>query len=191
MPEHFERSFESASVPHPPQPRHRYTLALALTPFLLLGSWPALAIDGNVWGGANWGELVWGSLEGVPALHGVGLLTLSTLLAGAGAFLMKRREVAMARPRRLATQKLLRLGLLVVLLLVPPAVYAASLTLPHVFVNGAVTDAGEMNANFAATATAVNDNDIRLDTLLDQACPAGEVATGISGAGNLLCAPPL
>ena len=190
MPEHSERSLESASFLHPPQPRHRYTLALALTPFLLLGSWPALAIDGNVWGGANWGELVWGVLEGVPALHGVGLLTLSTLLAGAGAFLTSRK-VTMARPRRLATRKRLRLGLLLLLLLVPPAVYAASSTLPHVFIAGALTDADEMNANFTAVATAVNDNDSRLDTLLDQSCPAGEVATGVDAAGNLLCASPL
>ena len=97
----------------------------------------------------------------------------------------------MAPSRRLAARNLLRFGLLLLLLLLPPVVYAASVTLPHVFVAGALTDADEMNANFTAVATAVNDNDSRIDTLLDQSCPAGEVVTGVDAAGNLLCAPPL
>ena len=123
-------------------------------------------------------------------MDAVGLLCLSALLAGAGSYLMRRREVAMARSQRLAARDLLRFGSLL-LLLVPPVVYAASAALPHVFVAGALTDADEMNANFEAIATAVNDNDSRIDTLLDQSCPAGEAVTGVDAAGNLLCAPPL
>ena len=165
--------------------------ALAVAAFLLLGSTPALALNVNLWGGASWGQLVWGSVQGVPALHGAGLLTLSALLASAGAFLMRRRDAVSKPSRRFAARNLLRLVLLALLLLGPPAVYAASVTLPHVFVNGGLTDADEMNANFTAVATAVDDNDSRLDTLVDQSCPAGEVATGLDSAGNLLCAPPL
>ncbi len=48
----------------------------------------------NVWGGANWGDLVWGGLMQLPALHGVGLLALGGLMVGAGAWALRRRVLA-------------------------------------------------------------------------------------------------
>ena len=102
----------------------------------------------------------------------------------------QRNGTLISSRRRHAVGNLLRLGILLGLLLVPPTVYAASVALPHVFQNGMLTDAGEMNANFAAVKTAVDDNDSRLDMLLGQSCPAGEIVTGVDLVGNLLCAPP-
>ena len=93
-----------------------------------------------------------GGCRAVPAVHGVGLLALSVLLAGAGAFLTRRRDAAMTPSRRLATRNFLRFGLLLLLVLVPPVAYAASVALPHTFVNGTLPDADEMNANFTAVA---------------------------------------
>ena len=49
----------------------------------------------NVWGGANWGELVWGALQlPIPALEGVGLLALGGLLVGASAWALRPRALA-------------------------------------------------------------------------------------------------
>lgn len=59
--------------------------------------------------------------------------------------------------------------------LVPAAVIAGSVVLPHSFSNGVIADANEVNANFTALATAVNDNDARLDTFTFN---TGNVAVG-------------
>jgi hypothetical protein len=143
----------------------------------------------NVWGGADWGQLLWGGLTAVPVMHGVGLMALSALLVGVGVFVMRHRDAG-SPSQRLAVGNFLRFGALLLLLLAPPVAYATSVTLPHIFQNGTLAEADEMNANFMAVSTAVNDNDSRLDTLLNQSCSAGEVATGVGAAGNLLCAPP-
>ena len=74
-------------------------------------------------------------------------------------------------------------GLLLVGLL-PGGSFAGDLTTPNVFVNGEVADADEVNANFGAVETAVDDNDGRVDTLEaipGQSCPAGEaVSAGVT-----------
>jgi hypothetical protein len=41
-----------------------------------------------------------------------------------------------------------------------------TLTVPNTFTNGTVADADQVNANFAAAETAVNDNDSRITTAL-------------------------
>ena len=63
-------------------------------------------------------------------------------------------------------------------------VYASSVTLPNVFVNGFPADADEVNANFNAVATGINDNDLRIgmiDTRVTtlEALPQLSPGTGI------------
>jgi hypothetical protein len=56
------------------------------------------------------------------------------------------------------------LPLLLVLLAIPLAVVAGTLTVPNTFVNGTAADADQVNANFDAVETQVNDNDSRITT---------------------------
>jgi hypothetical protein len=51
------------------------------------------------------------------------------------------------------------------LLLLPAAAYAATISIPHVFVNGTVADADHVNENFSTLATESNDQDSRLAAL--------------------------
>lgn len=53
--------------------------------------WTIEELQGDFWGGANWGELVWGGALAVPAIHGIGLFALSALMAGTVARWTKRR----------------------------------------------------------------------------------------------------
>lgn len=53
--------------------------------------WTITELQGDFWGVANWGELVWGGATAVPAVHGVGLFALSALLVSAGAHITRRR----------------------------------------------------------------------------------------------------
>jgi hypothetical protein len=114
-----------------------------------------------MWGSANWGELIWGGVA-IPTLPDgmLPLLALCYLLAGAW-FL---------RPGRRGW----RSHLVAALVLVLPLSVAA-VTLPHTFVNGTVADADEVNANFAALATAAN----------VETCPAG--MTRASLAHTIIC----
>jgi hypothetical protein len=79
--------------------------------------------------------------------------------------------------------------MLSLLLLGSSAVIADTLSLPNTFTNGEVADADEVNANFAAVKTEVDDNDVRIDAVLGQSCPASEVVTGVDASGALVCAP--
>lgn len=47
----------------------------------------------------------------------------------------------------------------------PLGIGAATVTLPNTFANGTVADADQVNANFAAVSSAVDDNDARLTEL--------------------------
>lgn len=47
----------------------------------------------------------------------------------------------------------------------PALLVAGSVTVPHAFANDTVADAAKVNGNFGALATAVNDNDSRLDSI--------------------------
>lgn len=50
-------------------------------------------------------------------------------------------------------------------LALPVVLAASTVTLPHTFTNGAVASASDVNANFSAVATAVNDNAARIALL--------------------------
>lgn len=94
----------------------------------------------------------------------------------------------------LAARPIVRVLALLTIAATPVSVYAAAVGGLTTFVNGTIADAGEMNANFAAVSTAVDDNHARISTLEalpDQQCASGDYATGIDASGNLLCdAPP-
>jgi hypothetical protein len=47
----------------------------------------------------------------------------------------------------------------------PVSLLASAVTIPNTFVNGQVADANQVNANFSALATAVNDNNSQINTL--------------------------
>jgi hypothetical protein len=103
---------------------------------------------------------------------------------------MTRRDPETPVLRRLADRRWLRIGLLLVLAAVPVAVYAGAVPLLVQFVNGQIADADEVNANFAAVSTAVDDNDSRLgvlEGLPNQSCLPGQAVTGIDPGGALLC----
>ena len=103
---------------------------------------------------------------------------------------MRRRDATTnPRPRNTASAFLL-LGMLPLLLLGASAVSAGTLSLPNTFTNGEVADADEVNANFDAVKTEVDDNDVRIDAVLGQLCPASEVVTGVKASGTLVCTPP-
>ena len=103
---------------------------------------------------------------------------------------MRRRDATTnPRPRNTASSFLF-LGMLPLLLLGSSAVIADTLSLPNTFTNGEVADADEVNANFDAVKTEVDDNDVRIDAVLGQSCPASEVVTGVDASGSLVCTPP-
>jgi hypothetical protein len=102
---------------------------------------------------------------------------------------MRRRDATTnPRPRNTASAFLF-LGMLPLLLLGSSAAIADTLSLPNTFTNGEVADADEVNANFDAVKTEVDDNDVRIDAVLGQSCPASEVVTGVDASGTLLCTP--
>ena len=104
--------------------------------------------------GEKWGEMLWGNIIPVPLMSPGGLALL------VGAFLI----LGVVMRRRHAPQwAMLTLGAMVVV--VPLAAYASSLTVTHTFVNGTIADADEVNANFSDVKTAVDDNDSRITTL--------------------------
>jgi hypothetical protein len=78
------------------------------------------------------------------------------------------------RKRRTA----LGLPVLLVLLAVPLVVVAGTVSVPNTFVNGAVADADDVNANFDSVETAVNDNDSRITAAQAESLAiAGALAT--------------
>ena len=112
------------------------------TTLLLLAAFfytsPALA----AWG-ENWGVMVWGAApSAVPSIDGLGLGLLLLVLIG----------LAIRGLRSRAT-----LGLMVLASFVGAADLAeAQVTIPNLFTNGEVADAGEVNANFSALANALD-----------------------------------
>lgn len=75
---------------------------------------------------------------------------------------------------------------------------AASLTIPHTFVSGEAARAAEVNNNFNAVKTEVDDNNARilqnaaaigfkLDSLDGGSCVAGETMRGINSTGGPIC----
>lgn len=70
------------------------------------------------------------------------------------------------------------------LALLPTLVYGSQVALPHLFTNGDLADADDVNANFSALADAVNDNDGRLSRMEGSAVirvphtPGDDLASG-------------
>ncbi len=153
------------------------TYLLPLYALLLLAlAGPALA----GWGDENWGVLIWGDALSIPGLGLLGLAVLAMGLAATAGWTLRKRRPALG------------LTLSLVLLVIPLAVAAGTVTGPNTFVNGTVADADQVNANFTAEATAVNDNDGRIGTLenlLGSTCPPGKLVQGISGGAILVCGP--
>lgn len=73
----------------------------------------------------------------------------------------------------------LRFALLSALVVVPIGLAASAITLPHLFSNGAMADASQVNANFTTLAGGVNANDARI-TAIEQRLPPG---TGVAAVG--------
>ena len=68
------------------------------------------------------------------------------------------------------------------ILVVPLAAYASTLNVPYDFVNGTPANADEVNANFSAVESAVNDNHNRISTL-ESAPPPGDITDVLAGSG--------
>ena len=103
------------------------------------------------------------------------------------------RQSIRALRSTIANRPMIRWLALALLAATPVTVYAAAVTGLTIFANGTIADADQMNANFSAVATAVDDNHVRINTLEalpDQQCASGDFATGIDASGNLLCAAP-
>ena len=109
---------------------------------------PSRALAG--WGDENWGEMLWGLPASVPSLPGIGLIALAFALAATAAWTLRKRCPALGLP------------VLLLLLAIPLVVAAETLTVPNTFTNGTTAEADEVNANFAAVETAINDNDSRI-----------------------------
>ncbi len=113
-----------------PKPSTLCTALLCLAPApALAGSW-----------GETWGSMVWGAIA-VPVLGTWGTLALGALLGAATVLLPSKAAKRTA------------LAGLAVLVVLPVTVRAVSV--PNSFVNGAVADADEVNANFEALADAI------------------------------------
>lgn len=113
----------------------------------------AFPMEGLADWGQDWGTMIWGSSAGpsVPALEWIGLFTLVIVLVAIATRLLRNKPMAAAT-------------MLLVLVAIPFSFAAATLTIPNIFANGTIADAGEVNANFGNVKVAVNDNFLLLDT---------------------------
>ena len=119
------------------------------------------------WGDDNWGALVFGAGVAPPVVPGLGLLggtILAMGLAATAAWMLRKRRPALG------------LSLMLVLVAIPLAVVAGTVTQPHTFTNGTVADADEVNENFTAVKTAVDDNDARTTSAQSTADSAASTA---------------
>jgi hypothetical protein len=66
---------------------------------------------------------------------------------------------------------------------VPPAVRSQAFSVPNTFVSGTPATAADVNANFSATATAINGK----QNLVTGACPAGSAIQAINANGTVVC----
>jgi hypothetical protein len=112
---------------------------------------PGKALAG--WGNEVWGVMIWGDASPLPGLGFLGLAALIAVLAATATWTLRRRRTGLA------------LTSMLVLLAIPLAVAAGTLTLPNTFLNGTIADANQVNANFDAVKTEVDDNDGRITTL--------------------------
>ena len=80
-------------------------------------------------------------------------------------------------------------NLIFTLIITSSSAYATGLTIPNAFSSGTTTSAAEMNANFTAVKSAVDDNDSRINTLESSVSAAASQFMGFSsgttdGAGG-------
>ena len=104
-----------------------------------------LVIPGRVlagWGDESWGSLIWGGAASVPGLGALELTLLAAGLAATAAWTLRKRRPALG------------LMLTLVLLAIPLAVGAGSVSVLNNFVNGTTADADQVNENFDAVETA-------------------------------------
>lgn len=98
--------------------------------------------------GENWNEFFWGggTTLGAPVatvpISGAALLILGIVIGAIGARLARRQSSR----------------LLMMALVIGYPIAALAITLPHTFVNGTLADAEQVNANFDAIVTAIDDN---------------------------------
>ena len=95
-----------------------------------------------MWGEA-WGQFFWGGGIALPLLSPIGIMALCAAFVGGGYVLRSRAS----------TRWVVTLGAIV--LVSGPGVVVAAVTIPHVFSNGTIADADEVNANFDAVASAI------------------------------------
>lgn len=105
------------------------------------------------WGDEAWGEMLWTQIVSVPALGWSALLIAALCVSTAGAWALRKRRPGLALP------------LLLVLVVLPLTVAAATINVPHIFSNGTVADANEINQNFGVLVTESNAQDIRLSSV--------------------------
>jgi hypothetical protein len=149
-------------------PSYGHSIATARVALLLMLGPASARAD---WG-HSWGTLIWGGTPEVP-LPGVWGLLLAVALGLLGAARLARR-----RGRRAAA---LLLGLLA---LAPLAALGTTISMPHVFANGTVADADEVNANFDVLVAESNAQDARLAALEATDITAVSPGTGLSGGGS-------
>lgn len=70
---------------------------------------------------------------------------------------------------------------------------AGEVTIPNTFTSGTTAKAAEVNDNFSAVKTEVNDNNLRIDAIetqtqnIETGCPAGEAIAKIATNGTITC----
>jgi hypothetical protein len=120
--------------------------------------------------GLNWGQMIWGQGTPVPTLGFWGLMVLLAALGALGV-----RRLRGGRPRLVGG---IALGLL---LLMPISARA----LPFTFTNGTVADADQVNANFAAVASAQVVGPSASANLVDLVSNGGSLCNGQTGSTTL------
>jgi hypothetical protein len=136
--------------------------------------------------GLNWGQMIWGQATPVPAMGFWGVLLLGAVLGA-----LAVRQLRAGRSRLVGG---VALGLA---LLVPISARA----LPFTFTNGTVADATQVNANFAALASAqalgpsASSNVVDLNSLFNTTCNGQassvqlNLRVGPDGIGNTFTIP--
>ena len=109
-----------------------------------------------MWGSDRWGEMVWGGVA-VPTLPFTMLLLLMLSCFVAGGFFL--------RPGHRGPK-----GYVAAAILILAPLSVAAVTLPFTFTNGTIANATQVNANFAALASAT----------VVQSCPVGMTRVDLS-----------
>jgi cysteine-rich repeat protein len=106
------------------------------------------------WGAGNWGSMVWGqTLVDVPMMGGIAQTVAFFLLLGVGMTIAKRWKFVRSVP-----VVIVGAGIISFLLALPTMVTAGPVGSLNHFVNSAIADADEVNANFNEVKVAVDDN---------------------------------